>query len=87
VFDAGFAGLTFFVVMEAEDKVVGGIVESDEAQMRLKSEARAGVERCDLVEGKRGALGVVKSFDESPLDSRNIKSEAMAAAGEMRVGS
>ena len=86
VLDAGFAGLALVAVMEAEDEFVGGIVEWDEAEMGLKGEARIGVEGGDLVEGERGVLGVVKGFDEGPLDAGDIDGETVAAAGELGVG-
>ncbi len=87
VLDAGFAGLALFAVVESENEVVGWIIESDEAQMRLEGEARTGVEGGNLIEGERRAFGAVEGFNKGPLDAGNVEGETMAAAGELRVGS
>ncbi len=84
--DAGLAGLAFLVVVQAKNEFVGRIVERNETQVRLKRETRTGVESGDLIESERVALCAVESFDKSPLDAGDVDGEAMAAAGELRVG-
>ena len=80
---AGFAGLALVAIVQAEHKVVGGIAERDELQVRLQCEARTGVKRGDLIEGERGALGAVEGFNKRPLDAGDVESQSMAASREL----
>ena len=85
VLDAGCAGSAALLCVEGEDQLVGGVVEGEELDVGLEAEAGAGVEGSDLVEGERSVLGVVKGFDEGPLDAGDVEGEAMAAAGVLGI--
>ena len=67
VLHAGFAGLALLALVQAEHQIVGWIVERDQLQMRLQGEARTGIERRDLVEGERRALGRCQMLQRRPI--------------------
>ena len=60
--------------MEAEDEIVGRIIEGDEPEMRLQGEARTGVEGGHLVEGERG----VSALSKASTKAHSMRATSMA---------
>ena len=83
VLQACFCGLPLFLFVEVENKIVDGILQLDELQMRLQSEMRTAVESSDLLNGERLVLGAVEGFDKRPLDSDYVDGQARATASEV----
>src|SRR5579859_7924505 len=53
--------------------------------MRLQREARVAVERGDLFQGKRFAFGVVKGFNECPLNPGYVFGKACAPSSKVWI--